>query len=134
MIPIVVGIMAVLQAGLNRRIAVLWGVGGASLLNACVFAAVALICYYTGVFANSKIQWGDFKIWFLLPGILGFSLVAGLPYSIARWGALHTFLWLIASQIVASSFWDYLVEGQPFSWKKLLGGGVAIFGAWLAVQ
>lgn len=133
-IPVILGTLAVLQAGLNRRISTHWGLGGAVLLNAIVLAVIALVLYFTGAFSNSKINFNEFKLWFLIPGVLGLSLVAGLPLAISRWGALNTFLWLIASQIVASAFWDYLVEGQPFSWKKLIGGLIAIVGAWLAVN
>jgi len=133
-IPVILGVLAVLQAGLNRRISESWGIGGALLLNAIVLAIIAIILYYAGAFNNSKISMSDFKVWFIIPGFLGLCLVAGLPMAIAKWGALNTFLWLIASQIIASGFWDFLVEGQPFSWKKLAGGMIAIAGAWLAVN
>lgn len=133
-IPVILGAVAVLQAGLNRRISAHWGIGGAVLMNALVLAVLAIILYFSGALSNSKISISDFKIWFVVPGFLGLTLVAGLPLAISRWGALNTFLWLIASQIVASAFWDFLVEGQPFSWKKLAGGAIAIVGAWLAVN
>lgn len=133
-IPVLLGVLAVLQAGLNRRIADVWGLSGATLLNSLMFFLVALVLYFGDVMTNPKASIHDFKFWFAIPGVLGLAIVVGLPLSMSKWGAMNTFLWLIASQIVASAFWDFLVEGEPFSWKKLIGGGVAIAGAWIAVR
>lgn len=133
LVPASLGLVAVLQAGLNRRIAEVWGIAGATLTNALVLLVLASALYASG-YVSGKINLSEFKYWYLFPGALGLALVVGLPLSISKWGALNTFLWLIASQILMSSLLDYWIEGHDFSWKRVIGGLVAIFGAWIAVR
>lgn len=131
--PIILGLFTVLQGGLNRRIIPTLGLGGAAILNATILTIVAYILVFSHALPFQP-RWNEFKIWYLLPGLLGLGLVTGIPFAIARWGAAPTFLWVIASQIVCSVFWDTVMEGQELSIKRLAGGGIALLGSWIATR
>ena len=140
--PAVLGVLIVIQAGLNRKIAAAWGLPFAALLN----ATVLLIC------AAGLVGWvglrsegvpdvlrlhGDlslWKPWFLVPGILGLTLVLGGPWAVARFGAVHAFVLIISAQLAASLLWDLQVEGRIPSRVRLLGVGITWIGALLACK
>ena len=130
-VALVLGFFSVLQGGLNRRIASEIDLGRATLLNGLVFVLVAFVGWQIG----SRLQWFQgssgfpFKWWWLIPGTLGAALVLGIPFSIQRIGAVRTFVALIAAQIVFSALWDQLVEHQPVTSLRLIGGGLAILAA-----
>ena len=109
------------------------GIGGAVFLNAVVLTSLAAILFFSGTLSG---QWKnvDFRWWFFIPGALGLGLVVGLPLAISRWGAMHTFLWVVATQIVLSAAWDLMAEGQDLSQRRILGGAIALVGAWIATR
>ncbi len=136
LVPWVIGIVSVLQAALNRRIAASWGLIPTALLNASIFLLLAAICYAWAVTGRGPFaDWAlplslrDMKWFWVLPGFFGLLIVLGLPWSIARVGALTTFIVLVASQMLASAVWDRLVEGLPISGTRLFGALLAIIGA-----
>ncbi len=136
LVPWVIGIVSVLQAALNRRIATSWGLIPAALLNASIFLLLAVVCYLwartgRGPFADWTLPLSlrEMKWFWLLPGFFGLLIVLGLPWSIARVGALTTFIVLVASQMMASAMWDRWVEGLPMSGTRLFGALLAIVGA-----
>jgi transporter family-2 protein len=141
-VPAFLGIFVVLQAGLNRRMAQAWGLPTAVFLNAIVFTVLA-----AGIFFASQSQ-GDampevlrvrfdakaFALWFLLPGIFGFFLVVGGPWSISRLGAVQTFTLLISAQLATSLIWDRFVEDIAISPMRAIGVAVTWIGVLLAVR
>ncbi|MCM2279371.1 MAG: DMT family transporter [Oligoflexia bacterium] len=136
-VPALLGVLIVLQAGLNRKIAAQWGLAGATLLNATVLVAAAALFFAFALWRDQALSpafrvqgdWKAFSLWFVLPGLIGFSLVLGGPWSIARWGAAHTFTFLISAQLAASLLWDWKVEQLPISRERLIG----VFLAWAGV-
>jgi len=130
-LPFSMGAVVVLQAGINRKIIVHWGLGGATLLNATILFSLSLIIALSGV---AKFSLGEFRYWYIFPGILGLCLVMGLPSCVARWGAAHTFILVITTQIILSIAWDVFAEGIAFSWKKALGGVLVAIGSWVAIR
>lgn len=70
--------------------------------------------------------------WYLLPGLLGFAFVVGLPYSIARIGALQVFVGLVVAQMVGGLLWDHFVEGLDWSFSRILGATLAVVAVLLA--
>ena len=134
LIPLILGSTAVLQAAINRRVFDFYGFHYGVLLSGLIMVLVALIVMiFWGAGPTPLIPWNlpGFKIWYLLPGVLGYLLVSGLPYSFKHLGASTTFLLLICSQIVFSALWDHFIEGREFSIEKLSGAGLVILGAWL---
>lgn len=136
LIPAALGVLIVLQAGLNRKIATAWGLPSAVLLNGLILACGAAV-----LFAYALIRGGDssqlqvhidgkaFAFWFIFPGLIGLTLVFGGPWSIARWGAVQTFVTIVSAQLFASLIWDWQVEGIPASKARIAG----VILAWLGV-
>jgi transporter family-2 protein len=135
-VPLLLGIISVLQAALNRRIASVWGLLPATLLNALVFTTCATVCVLfarTGKAPSADwmlpVSLRDMRAVWLVPGLFGLAIVIGLPWSLERMGALGTFVSMIAAQMVTSVAWDYFAEGVAMSWMRVLGAGLAIAGA-----
>ncbi len=131
--PLILGSLAVLQAGLNRKAAAAWGLGPTVLLNASILCLLALAAWTLGFFSG-KAQLSDFRWWYLLPGVCGFALVAGLPVSIQKIGALTTFLLLVTAQLVAGALWDLAAGNGALSWQKIVGAALALCGTWIATR
>ena len=128
------GVVVVLQAGLNKKISALWGISGAVLLNALVFLAIATVAYFFVPNMKGNIELKSFNWWYLVPGTLGCILVFGGPMAIMRWGAVHTFILIISAQLLASLVWDSQVEGMPVSTMRIAGIALAWIGAVLVCK
>ncbi len=135
--PALLGLVVVLQAGLNKKIAAQWGLTTAVLLNAVVFAVLAVLFYSLAVWKSdlfspnmkSAFDLKTFSWWYLIPGALGCVLVFGGPWAISRWGAVHTFILIISAQLLASLLWDMYVESIPVSTLRIAGIVLAWLGA-----
>ncbi|HZH04735.1 MAG TPA: DMT family transporter [Myxococcaceae bacterium] len=137
LIPVLVGAAAVIQAVLNRQLGQRWGLAFSVALNAAVLLVASATLLGVSRWAPARLPSfflapigpRSFPLWFFLPGLLGLSIVAGLPWSIERAGAAVTFVLLIASQVVVSLVWDAAIEGRPVSWVKAAGALLVIAGA-----
>lgn len=131
--PAILGVVVVLQAGLNKKISAQWSLANAVLLNALVFAVIAAVIWFL---QNSKenLDLKTFSWWYLIPGALGCILVFGGPWAIARWGAVHTFILIISAQLFASLVWDLRVEGLTASPMRIAGIALAWIGAVLVCK
>lgn len=136
LVAFTLGCTAVVQASLNRRIAGQIGLAPTVLLNGVIVAACAGAFYFAarrgwvaGMVANdARMSW-----WWLVPGVLGFALITGLPWAIARVGALQVFVVAVAAQMIASLAWDALVEGIPVNTLRATGAVVCVAGVALAL-
>jgi transporter family-2 protein len=141
-IPAILGIVVVLQAGLNRRISQTWGLPPTVFLNAIVFTVAAgilyLFCQGQGDAIaepfRTRFDWKSMAPWFVVPGIFGFLLVVGGPWSISRLGAVQTFTLLISAQLATSLLWDRFVEGIAISPMRVVGVVITWLGVLLAVR
>lgn len=126
--PALVGIFIVLQSGINRKLADTWNFPTAILLNSIVVAVVAGIYFFvSGGYRLSEEQ-KVFSPYFILSGIFGFLIVAGAPWAIARWGATHTFIAIVAAQLVTSVLWDFGVEKIALHPTRLWGLALVLTG------
>jgi transporter family-2 protein len=129
-LPAILGVVVVLQAGLNKKISAQWGITGAVLLNAIVFLVIAGVVYGLRLpHLKGEIEMKSFSWWYLVPGVLGCVLVFGGPMAISRWGAVHTFILIISAQLLASLVWDSQIEGLSISTMRLVGIALAWIGA-----
>lgn len=134
------GVFGVLQAGMNKDIAQVWGFPASLLFNGCLFLVFnflffSLVYFFPKYFPQSFIyegNWSQIKWWWLVPGLLGFSLVMGLAVSIGKIGAIQTFVISIVAQVVASFAWDVFCEGKELSFIRILGAAIALGGAVIA--
>jgi bacterial/archaeal transporter family-2 protein len=141
LVPFVLGVAVVLQATLNRQIAAHTGLAVATVLNMLVAAgcafAFALWCGVRGDqdgFLRWHLDLSAFRVWWLVPGIVGFLIVLGLPWSVQRIGALSTFVMLVGAQMLASALWDRFAGGIPLSPSRILGALCTVAGVVLLAR
>jgi bacterial/archaeal transporter family-2 protein len=140
-LPLALGVTVLSQATLNRALALQWGLAAAVTLNAAVFFVLSigflLIAKYTPSvvpeFWRFQQNPQNFQWYYLLPGLCGFFLVLGLPWSIQNLGASTSFLLLIASQIISSLLFEHFHEGTHISFQKLIGALLVMIGAYLTL-
>ncbi len=136
---IFLGFAAVLQGGLNRQIAMKWGITSAILLNCVVIFALSsiffvMVKFFPQLFPTElriKEFLGPFSWWFVLPGFFGLCLVAGIPLLIAEIGALRLFVGLVTGQIVGGFLWDLSQEGFSVTPARIGGAILAVVGLYL---
>lgn len=134
---LVLGAFGVLQAALNRQVAIASGLPPAVFFNTLVFLAMAsLFLGLSRVAARSASDGpglaASFRWWWVLPGFLGFCVVAGLPFAIQKIGAARVFVALVASQMATSLVWDAVVEKLPVTGTRLAGAALAVLGVLVA--
>lgn len=141
-LPIALGVSVVAQASLNKQIAVQYGLLSAVLLNAAVLFSLSLLLYVVSKFSpglfpdffQPKISTDPLNWSYLIPGVCGFLVVLGLPWSLQKLGASNSFLILIAAQIVVSLLLEiYRTQSLPHG-LKLAGALLIIAGGALVVK
>jgi bacterial/archaeal transporter family-2 protein len=132
-LAIVLGVVAVIQAAINRQIALRWGLAPAATLNTGIATVAAAI--FLGSFValggasfalQSSVRLADFRWYWVLPGIFGFLLVAGIPWAVHHVGALRVFVGIVAAQMVASVVLDHFAEGIPLTTTRGAGALLAV--------
>jgi uncharacterized membrane protein YdcZ (DUF606 family) len=130
------GVVAVLQGTLNRLVAKSWGLTSTILFNNMVIL-VAASAFYLAVktvpraFPESfagRAEFASFSWYYVLPGLFGFTLVAGIPLAIGAIGALDAFVIMVCAQMATSLVWDGVAEGIPPSWPRVAGAALAVAG------
>lgn len=138
-VPFLLGCFAVLQVALNKRIAEAIGLTQAVILNAFVLLVVASVFWLYargerqdfGAWMVGTGNWADFKVWWIIPGLCGLTLVAGMPWAAEKVGALQVFVVLVAAQMMFGIVWDHFVEGVQATPPRMIGAGLAVAGAWV---
>lgn len=129
LLPLLIGCLGILQGAMNRLVSNYIGVAQASVITnlGSVFICV---CFYFIVKAYSqffpelyqiKAPFSTYKWWFVFPPLFGFFIIAGIPFAIAKLGAVKVTVGLIAAQMVTSVIWDLTVEGITLNAMKLIG-------------
>ena len=125
-LPFLLGILAVLQAGLNRILSKSHALPSVVFFNNSVVLGFSLLTWLffqkwgAPTFKGSPLGVHSFQWWYLLPGLAGFLFVLLLPHSIARLGASRVFIMLVLAQIIGGFMWDMYVENQSLSFFRYL--------------
>lgn len=136
LVSILLGASAVLQGSLNRRITDQWGLAPTAFLTSVVVLVISGVYWWLmprgplGTLEGFSLS--QFKLWWLLPGIFGFAIVAGLPWVISKIGAGGAFVLIVSGQMVVGLLWDRFVEGLPLTPQRLGAAGLAIAAAVVA--
>jgi len=122
-----VGILSVLQGGLNRVMAQPFGLPLAVVVNASCFLIGSLIyLWFQRHTLPSSLNW---NWWYVFPGLMGFLFVLGVPFAIARLGAVPVFVTLVAAQMLGSVIWDIFMEPINVAPARLVGTALALSGS-----
>ena len=141
-LPLVIGLAGVTQGILNRQVSASWGLAWAVGLNAVLFiiysaVLLALLQFAPQVLPEylrvSAFSAEKFKWWFILPGLCGFLLVLGIPWSIQMMGPSKTFILFIVAQIVFSLLAEKFFFGSEIPFLKIAGALLAMAGAALVM-
>ena len=137
LLPILIGFAGVVQGGLNKEIMKNWGITGAVLINNLQVFFWSMFVWFlarhaTALFSDdwrplaqsNQIHW-----WYLVPGLCGFFIVAGIPVAIDKVGAGKTFMGILLAQLIGGVAWDHIVGGEAVEWRQIAGVGAAALGA-----
>lgn len=134
LLPVSLGLVAVLQGSLNRRVAAHLTLPGAVVLT----HAIALLCALAVLLVQGRggLSAGPGRAawWYAVPGLCGCAFVFGMPVAFGRLGVFQTLLALIAAQLVLGLCWDRLVEGRGVAPLQLVGAAVVLCGAILVLR
>lgn len=133
-IPFILGAAAILQAGLNRMVAAQSTLPVAVLVNTGVLVILAGGFFWFHVRSGPGPEFTSLPWYALIPGIMGFSLVAGLPFAISRIGALQTFIVFVTGQLFFSLLWDRWVENIPITSSRIVALALTCAGVLLAIR
>jgi transporter family-2 protein len=121
------GVLTVLQGGLNRLLSTPNGLATTVFLNATVFMAAAGINLWLQ--RHTVPESFSLPAWSWLPGLFGFAFVLGVPFAIVRLGALPVFATLIAAQLLTGFLWDFWVEGYKIEPVRVVACLLTFSGA-----
>lgn len=135
------GAATVVQGGLNRRIADLWGHAPTILINGLVVTIAAAFTIWlasridsplTNLLGAKPEAFSRTLWWYVVPGLLGYVFLTTLPPSIASIGASNVFVLVVAGQLLMGLFWDRAVEDITLSLPRVGGVALVCVGAWLS--
>ncbi|MFW7379866.1 MAG: DMT family transporter [Oligoflexus sp.] len=139
-LPLFLGLAAVAQGGLNKRIITYWSLTPTVILNNFTLLMTSVFIYGLAksfphyLPATLRIKEPElFAWWYFIPGVLGYSLVAGIPFLIGKIGAGQVFIGLISAQLVGSLLWDHFLESKSLGWREIAGSLIVMSGALLAL-
>ncbi len=139
--PVLLGTLVVFQPLLNRMIFDERGLSFAAWLNSVVLVTVAtsvlLLCLYLGErcpeFLRPRMA-GMIRWWYVVPGLLGLTLVLLVPLSMRQFGAFTTVLAMLVGQLGTSVVWDLVADGRPITPTRIAGLVCAGIGAYLSFK
>lgn len=129
LLPLLLGCIGILQGALNGQISNTIGVTQATLITNLGTVVICLFFYFwvkayahlVPEFFQIKAPLTTYKWWFIFPPLFGFLIIAGMPYAIAKLGAVKVTVGLIAAQMITSVLWDIMVEDISLNAMKFIG-------------
>lgn len=136
LISILIGGAIVLQSGMNKAVGDRTNLIFATFWNTLVLLAITIVgLVWTAQRGTSSFRISDwsqkFEMWTIIPGFLGFVIVAGIPLVMGKIGATRVFVLLVVSQLIFSMVWDAYAQGQIPSPKQMLGVALAMASVFL---
>lgn len=129
LLPILLGCVGILQGAVNGQISNTIGVAQTTLITNIGTVAICLVFYfmvksYAHLFPEYfqiKAPLATYKWWYIFPPLFGFLIIAGMPFAIAKLGAVKVTVGLIAAQMITSVVWDMMVQDIGLNLMKVIG-------------
>jgi uncharacterized membrane protein YdcZ (DUF606 family) len=142
LVALIIGSLGVLQNTLNKQIGSSIGIPLALVINNLVLLSASILFLVTirwlpeGALPELFQQKESLapRLALLVPGLMGFFIIATAPWAIGKVGALKVFLVIIVAQIVVSIAWDQWMEGIGLSAMKIAGVLLALLGTIIVVR
>ena len=141
LLSFLLGSLVVFQPALNRVLLESRGLGFAIFLNGAIVFLLALLFLAFLWFSADRVpefvrpKWrGVDHLWFVLPGLMGFTLVVSVPLCFRHFGAVSTVLVMLLGQLVTSFLWDFLWEEKPLQLARGVAVLLAFIAAYLSVR
>lgn len=135
------GSIVVVQPTLNRLIGDHQGMAMAAFINGIVlFCATGTLFFAIWFFPerfNALLQFKTgtgFRVWYILPGLMGLCLVLLVPLTMKNIGAFPTVVIMLAGQIATSFVIDVALNHQAVSLSRIMGLILALTGAYLSFR
>ncbi len=138
-LPFLIGSITIIQSAINRKLADSVGLGKAVFVSNFITASLAFFLLilisrlpqlFPSFYLTKKSELsGMTYLWFLLPGLFGLLIVAGIPFSFFKIGAVETTIMLVSAQAITSVFWDFYFENIPLNSTRLISLFLAIASA-----
>lgn len=129
LLPVLLGCVGILQGAINGQISNTIGVTQATLITN-VGSVIICVAFYFIVrsyshlvpdFFQIKAPITTYKWWYVFPPLFGFMIIAGMPFAIAKLGAVKVTVGLIAAQMLTSVLWDIMVLDISLNIMKVVG-------------
>ncbi|MBP9681888.1 MAG: DMT family transporter [Bacteriovorax sp.] len=128
-LPLFIGCFGILQGAINRLISNHIGVTQAALITNTGSIVICVAFYFFAKYYSQalpelyqiKAPLTTYKWWFIFPPLFGFLIIAGIPFAIAKLGAVKVTVGLIAAQMITSVLWDFFVEDITLNAMKMTG-------------
>jgi bacterial/archaeal transporter family-2 protein len=140
-IPLLIGILGILQGALIKNVSLEIGVAHAILIAMTIYFFLGIVLF---IFIRSspqalppfyaiKYSLTYFKWWYLIPGLLGFFIVFFFPQAMNELGAVKVTILIVGGQIITSTLWDFFVDEISLTSYKAMGLFFAILSVVFSV-
>ena len=126
-LALVVGVATVLQGHFNSKLASGQNLGTALFINNLLVMLIASVfLIWSPLKIPTQWQWS-----WLIPGLCGFTIVAGIAASIPVLGPAKLFVLIVSSQLVSGLVLEWVKSGQ-LGLLQILGAALCLGGVMLA--
>ncbi len=133
--PIIVGICVVIQSGINDKIQSTHNIFYALIYGNIIFIFLSILAFNLfGGEKNVNFQfWSKEHLqslswWFLIPGMMGITIVTGSTIGFEKMGASATITLIVSSQLITGIVWDYFIKSKPITLENIIGTIILMLG------
>jgi len=128
-LPISMGITAVIQGTFNRLILNTWDIITMAFFNALIILVISgmllllqhIIQPNDQSFLAIRFNIRNFQWWFIIPPLTIVFITIGMAFTITKVSATTVFVLSILGQLCASLVWDGLIRGDGFPIMRVVG-------------
>jgi uncharacterized membrane protein YdcZ (DUF606 family) len=137
MLPVLMGITAVIQMTFNRLILNYWDIIAMAFFNALIILVISgvLLLFQHVMQPNDKsflaIQFNlrNFQWWFIIPPLTIVLITIVMVFTIAKISTTTAFILFILGQLCTSLVWDGWIRGEGFPIMRVFGVLMVLCGS-----